>query len=174
MAKERGPEALRSRPRPGAPAKLTPDQKHLIADFLWHGAEAYGFRGDVWTCARLAQVLEQEFGVSYHPHHVSKLLKQLDWTPQVPITRAIQRDKIAIAQWQQKTWPRLLSKARKEGRVVIFEDESGFYLLPGIVRTYAPKGMTPIVYEWQTRDHLSVMGGITCDGKVFTLRVKSR
>lgn len=169
IARKRGPAALRSRPHPGAPPKLTSDQRQLIVDFLWHGAEAYGFRGDVWTSARIAQVLEQEFGVSYHAHHVAKILKQLDWTPQVPITRAIQRDEVAIAHWQQETWPGLLSKARREDRVVIFEDESGFYLLPGLVRTYAPKGLTPIIYEWQTRDHLSVMGGITCDGKVFTL-----
>src|SRR5262249_5458646 len=49
-----GPEALRSHPAPGATPKLTAHQKRLIPEFLWHGAEAYGFRGEVWTCARIA------------------------------------------------------------------------------------------------------------------------
>src|SRR3954466_5720616 len=49
-ARRGGPEALRSHPAPGAVAKLTPEQLRLIPDFLWHGPEAYGFRGDVWTC----------------------------------------------------------------------------------------------------------------------------
>ena len=48
-------------------------------------------------------------------------------------------------------------------------DESGFYLLPGVVKTYAPRGLTPILKEWQTRDHLSVMGGVTPQGKVYSL-----
>ncbi len=48
-------------------------------------------------------------------------------------------------------------------------DESGFYLLPGRVKTYSPCGLTPVVYEWQTRDHLSVMAGLTRRGRVYTL-----
>ena len=60
-------------------------------------------------------------------------------------------------------------RARRERRVLVFEDESGFYLLPGLVRTYAPEGWTPVVHEKQTRDHLSVMGGMTPEGKVYTL-----
>src|SRR5690348_13582819 len=61
LARRRGPEALTSRTRPGGPAKLTPEEKRLIADFLWHGPEAYGFRGEVWTCGRVAKVLAEEF-----------------------------------------------------------------------------------------------------------------
>ena len=57
-------------------------------------------------------------------------------------------------------------RARRERRVLVFEDESGFYLLPGLVRTYAPEGWTPVVHEKQTRDHLSVMGRMTPQGKV--------
>src|SRR4051794_32562410 len=57
-----GREALRARPAPGRPPKLSAQQKSLIPEFLWHGAEAYGFRGAVWTCARIAKVIEEEFG----------------------------------------------------------------------------------------------------------------
>jgi transposase len=53
--------------------------------------------------------------------------------------------------------------------VLVFVDESGFYLLPGLVRTYAPEGLTPVLREKVTRDHLSVMGGMTPAGKVYTL-----
>ena len=53
--------------------------------------------------------------------------------------------------------------------MLVFEDESGFYLLPGLVRPYAPEGQTPVIHETQTRDHLSVLGGRTPKGKVSTL-----
>jgi transposase len=164
-----GPEALASRPIPGRPARLTPQQRSLLPDFLWHGAEAYGFRGDVWTCARVAQVLKEEFGVGYSKSQVSRILKGLGWTPQVPATRALQRDEEAIARWRQQVWPRLRERARRERRALVFVDESGFYLLPGVVKTYGPEGETPVLDEWQTRDHLSVMGGLTPAGKVYVL-----
>jgi len=168
-AEQGGPDALRRRLRPGPAGKLLPGQRYLIADCLWHGAEAYGFRGDVWTCARVGKVIEEEFGVHYHKGHVSRILKEIGWTPQVPITRAIQRDEEAIARWRQHDWPQLKRIATRQGRTLVFVDESGFYLLPSVVKTYGRRGRTPVVDEWQTRDHLSVMGALTTDGRVYTL-----
>ncbi len=165
---ERGAQALRSQRHSGHP-KLTPEQKRLIPDFLWHGAESYGFRGDVWNCVRVAKVIERELGVRYHRHHVCRMLKQLGWTPQIPITRAIQRNEKEIARWRKEVWPELQQRAHKERRTLIFTDESGFYPLPGVVRTYGPKGNTPVILEWQTHDHLSVMGAVTAQGKLSTL-----
>lgn len=153
-ARNGGPEALRSRTSPGRPPKLSAAQKRLIPEFLWHGAEAYGFRGQVWTCARIAQVIQEELGTRYH--HVGRLLRELRWTPQVPIRRAIQRDEDAIRHWREEVWSDLRRQARRERRVLVFEDESGFYLLPGLVRTYAPQAQTPVIRQKQTRDHLSV------------------
>src|SRR5204862_5695530 len=124
---------------------------------------------EVWTCARVARVIEEEFGVRYHKDHVSRLLRELRWTPQVPIRRAIQRDEDAIRRWRDAVWPELRRRARRERRVLVCEDGSGFYLLPGLVRTYAPEAHTPVLREKQTRDHLSVMGGMTPAGKVTTL-----
>lgn len=169
LAKQKGPSALLAHPTTGHPPKLVIAQKRLIPEFLWHGAEAYGFRGDVWTCARIAQVIEEELGVFYHKDHVSRLMQELGWTPQVPITRAAQRDEVAIKYWRMVTWPELRRKAKRERRTLVFIDESGFYLLPGLVKTYGPKGETPVIDKWLTRDHLSVMGGFTLAGKLYTL-----
>src|SRR5258706_8665306 len=80
-AERGGIEALCSRPRPGPLAKITDEQLRLIPDFLWHGPEAYGFRGDVLTCERGVGVLFEELGVSYSKSQVSRLLKHLGWTP---------------------------------------------------------------------------------------------
>lgn len=168
-ARDGGPEALRARPGPGRTPRLTPAQERLIPEFLWHGAEAYGLRGDVWNCARIAAVIEEEFGVRYHKGHVSRLLRELGWTPQIPIRRATQRDEASIRHWRAAVWPDLRRRARREHRVLVFEDESGFYLLPGVVKTYAPEARTPVLCETQTRDHLSVMGGMTPEGKVYVL-----
>jgi transposase len=164
-----GREALFTRPGRGIKPKLTSEQIRLIPDLLWHGAEAYGFRGEVWTCDRVAGVIHEEFGVSYSRSQVSRLRKRLGWTPQVPITRAIQRDEEAIEGWRVESWPKLKERARRERRELVFVDESGFYLLPGVVKTYGPKARTPVLDEWQTHDHLSIMAGVTSQGKVYSL-----
>jgi hypothetical protein len=59
--------------------------------------------------------------------------------------------------------------ALKEGRTIVFADQSGFYLLPMVVRTYAPVGKTPILKENLTRDHLSAMSAITLEGKLYMM-----
>ena len=108
-----GQEALCARPHPGASPRLSEAQQRLIPDCLAHGAEAYGFRGAVWTCARVAKVIEAEFGVVYHKAHVSRLLKALDWTPQKPLRRAAQRDEAEIALWRTDIWPALKKRRRR-------------------------------------------------------------
>jgi transposase len=57
--------------------------------------------------------------------------------------------------------------AQKEGRTIVFADQSGFYLLPTVVRTYAPVGKTPVLEEHLSRDHLSAMSAIALDGKLY-------
>jgi hypothetical protein len=160
---------LLSHPAPGPVPTWTPAQRRLIPEFLWHGAEAYGFRGDGWTGARVARVIEEEFGVSYSKGQVSRLPRELHWTPQVPITRALQRDEGAIERWRTQTWPALKERARRERRPLACVDESGFYLPPGVVQTYGPKGLTPVLPGWQTHDHLAVMGRMTPDGRIYVV-----
>ncbi|MGH3089382.1 MAG: transposase [Rubrobacteraceae bacterium] len=58
-------------------------------------------------------------------------------------------------------------KSLREGRTIVFCDQSGFHLLPAVVRTYAPVGETPVLHEHLTRDHLSAMSGITLEGKLY-------
>jgi transposase len=71
-----GTEALLHHPAPGRQAALTDEQLCQLPELLARGAEAFGFRGDKWTTVRVANVLEQVFGVSYHPAHVSRLLRK--------------------------------------------------------------------------------------------------
>jgi len=168
-ARRESHERLRSTPHLGRPPKLTEEQQQLIPDFLWHGAEAYGFRGEVWTGPRVRKVLAEEFGVWYSPRQVERLLQKLGWTPQVPLVKAIQADPVAMEQWRVEVWPEVKERVRKEHRTLVFIDESGFYLLPEVVRTYAPKGSRPVQKEWQTNDHLSVMGALTPQGRIYSL-----
>lgn len=109
-ARAHGPEALHHRMPPGPTPKLTADQLAQLPTLLAYGAETYGFLGDVWTTKRVATVIEREFGVRYHPAHVSRLLRQIGWSVQKPIHRATQRDEAAIEAWHTERWPALQAK----------------------------------------------------------------
>jgi transposase len=124
--REYGMEAWRAKPRPTGPSKLAADQWRLIPEFLSHGAEAYGFRGECWTCARVATVIGEEFGVWYHKAHVSRLLKRLQWTPQMPIERAAQRDEALIAQWRLQSWPQLKKRHPLKAGLSCLSTSRGF------------------------------------------------
>jgi transposase len=103
-AAQGGRVALEARSRSGAPTKLSREALSLVPEFLSYGAEAYGFRGEVWTSRRVTKVIEWEYGVTYNHRYVASLLKRLNWTPQKPIERASQRDEAAIARWRIQAW----------------------------------------------------------------------
>jgi transposase len=111
-AREQGAQALRHKPPPGAPSRLSDEQRARLPELLAQGAQAHGFRGELWTCERVAVVIRREFGVSYHPAHVSRVVRALGLSLQKPQCRAEQRDEEAIEHWKQKKWPSL-KKGRK-------------------------------------------------------------
>ena len=115
-AGEQGVEALAHRPPPGLAPRLTAEQCAQLPTLLARGAPAYGFSGDVWTAKRVAQVIERTFGVSYHPDHVSRLLRACGGSYQRPITRATQRKAAQIASWYQERWPTLKKGRTKRER----------------------------------------------------------
>jgi|SRR5215218_3284386 len=106
-AREQGVEGLRHKPPPGATPRLSEDERAKLPELLAQGAEAHGFRGEVWTCERVATVIRREFGVSYHPAHVSRVVRALGLSLQKPQRRAEQRDEEAIEHWKEKKWPSL-------------------------------------------------------------------
>ena len=99
---------------------------------------------------------------------MSRLLKQLQWTAQMPIRRAIQRHEPAIKRWRAEDWPELkagMASAPGAG----FRGRIGVLPRAGVGKAVQLKGQTPVIHEKQTHDHLSVMGGMTPEGKVYTL-----
>jgi transposase len=106
-AREEGVEGLRHKPPPGATPRLSEDERAKLPKLLAQGAQAHGFRGEVWTCERVATVIRREFGVSYHPAHVSRVVRALGLSLQKPQRRAEQRDEEAIDNWKEKKWPSL-------------------------------------------------------------------
>ena len=109
-AQTQGLDALRRKKAKGPVARLSAEQRAQLPALLNQGAEAFGFRGAVWTRARIAAVIKRTFGVAYHPAHISRILKAIRWSRQQPIRRARQRNERAIQHWREHEAPAIKKK----------------------------------------------------------------
>lgn len=114
-ATQQGRQALCHRRPPGRPQRLSDVQQAELVGLLERGAEAFGYTGAVWTTTRVAELIARQFGIVYHPAHISRLLRRLGWSVQKPIQRATQRDEAAITSWQTERWPALKKTPQPRG-----------------------------------------------------------
>jgi transposase len=106
-----GDKALVAKPHPGRPPFLTPEQEKQVLEWLAELPTKHGFRTDLWTARRVAQLILQKWKVKFHPHYLREWLTKRNYTPQKPARRAKQRNPEGIAGWLQKDWPRIKKKS---------------------------------------------------------------
>ncbi len=167
--REEGVEGLRRRIAPGATPRLSEEERARLPELLGPRSTSARFsrrrmdvressRGDPQRVRRelppgtrepFAQEVEVEFAKARASSESAG--RRSD--------RTLERGALAFSE----------KGAIEEGRTILFVDQSGFYLLPTVVRTYAPIGQTPILREQLSRDHLSVMSGITLEGKLLMI-----
>ena len=112
-----GRDALVGAERLGRPPRLSDGQLAAVQAALMAGPKANGFGTDMWTLARVGQVIEQVTGVRYSPSQTWLILRQrLGWTRQRPARRAVERDEQAIEQWVKRDWPRIKRGLDAEAR----------------------------------------------------------
>jgi transposase len=105
--RKRGAKGIQARPTPGRPTKLDRRQRARLERLLLRGAWSAGYESDLWTCPRIAELIAEQFGVSYHPDHIGRLLRSLGWSPQRPQRRAAERNEQRIQGWVRDDWPRI-------------------------------------------------------------------
>jgi transposase len=115
---EGGVASLAAKPHPGPTPKLSHDQKQELVTILKDGPNAAGYRTDLWTCARVSEVVRKKFRVSYHADHVGRILHDLGFSPQKPQQVAREQDAAAVERWRNKDWPRIKKKPADAVRVL--------------------------------------------------------
>ena len=110
-----GQSALRKAGRAGRKPRLSEKQRKQITKLLLAGPERLGYETPLWTCPRVAHLIEQQFGVRYHEGHVWKLLVGLGWSPQRPMGRARERSEEQVQHWKKKGLPALKKKRSGKG-----------------------------------------------------------
>jgi transposase len=101
---------LVARPVSGRPGKLTSTQEKIALRWLTESPSHHGFGTELWTAARLGQLIREEFGVRFNPRYLSAWLRERGFTPQKPERVPRERDPEAIAAWLESDWPRIQKK----------------------------------------------------------------
>lgn len=168
-AKARGPgngvRALRLRHAPGRERKLSATQERQV--FRWVNGKnprQYGFEFALWTRQLVRELIEQKLGISLSLASVGAVLARQGLTAQKPLQRAYQRDPVAVARWQQETYPGIARQAKRDKADVYFWDESGFRADSVHGKTWGAKGHTPVVSVPGQRQGISAASAVNAKG----------
>jgi transposase len=101
--------------RSGRPAGLTEKQQRELGDIIDSGPVAYGFVSGVWNGKMIAEVICDEFGVSYTPRHVRDLLDKFNFSVQRPKRLLAKADPCAQRKWRRYTYPNIKKKRELQG-----------------------------------------------------------
>jgi transposase len=107
-----GAAAVAAKAACGRPRRLTVRDLTRLRRMLLKGAVAAGLPTDLWTCPRVAWLIQRQFDIQYHPAHVSRVLHGLGFSPQKPTRRAVERDEERIRAWIEQDWPRVKKTPR--------------------------------------------------------------
>lgn len=114
IARERGVAALKAKPTPGRPRKLSARQEKAVLGWVGKSPMRFGFPDELWTSRRLASLIEERFGVHFNSNYLVEWLTLRGFSAQTPVKKALERDEVAIAQWAGQEWPRIEKKPRRK------------------------------------------------------------
>ena len=127
---------------------------------LTQGAQGRGYTTELWTTSRVADLIEQECGVKYHPGMCGCSVQGLGWSCQRPAKRALERDEEKIERWKKRRWPKLKKKPEGKTHDSVYRRER-IERKAALLSTWSPKGQTPILQYHFNWKHLSAMAGVT-------------
>jgi transposase len=161
-------QPLTSKP-PGGKSRLSEIELSQLPNLLEKGSEFYGFSGDYWTHSRVGYVIHQEFNVQYEDKQVGRILELINWTRQKPQKKDAQQSAAKVEKWQKEDLPALKKKAIEEDYDIYYHDEATVQLCANVVKTYSPRGKTPILALHDTKgyQYVCLASSINESGKMF-------
>jgi transposase len=163
--REGGMEALRAKPVPGRPPKLSGSQlRKLYALIVGANPRQLQFEFSLWTREIVREVIRREFGVALSAVSVGRLLRTIGLSPQRPLYRAYQQDPEAVERWKTQDYPAIRAEAAQLGATIYFADEAAVRSDYHAGTTWAPVGQTPMVRTTGARLSVNMISAVTATG----------
>ena len=160
-----GKDALAAKPIPGAPPKLDAKQIAKLSRMIRDKTPLqFDFEFALWTLAMIRELIKRQFRVNLSEVSVGRLMKRMGFTPQRPLYRAWQQDPSMVERWREHEYPKIAARAKKEGALILFADESGIRSDHHAGTTWAPQGKTPVVKATGARYGLNMLSAVSAKG----------
>ena len=170
-----GESALKAKPIPGAPPKLDAKQMARLARIVYtKNPLQLNFEFALWTLAMIRVLIRREFAVSLSEVSVGRLMRRLGFSPQRPLYRAWQQDPALVERWRAEDYPKIAARAKREGALIFFADESGIRSDHHAGTTWAPVGQTPVVKATGARYGLNMLSALNALGHFRFMTVDGR
>jgi transposase len=154
----KGTASLQYQRPPGRPGKLTKTQRRELANLIKAGPQAAGYTSGCWNTPMIQDLIQRRFSVSYHPHYLATLLHNLGFSYQKARFVSDHLNEAKRLEWCQRTWPKILRKARQQKALLLFGDETSFAQWGSLSYTWAPTGEQPEVRTSGKRKGYKVFG----------------
>jgi transposase len=162
-----GGEALRAKPIPGRPKKLSDEQAERIYETLCTKTpDQLQFEFQLWTRWLVRDLIMRIFGISLTEQAVGRMLRSWGMSPQRPVGQAIQRDEAKVMRWKTEQFPKIRAAARQAGATVYFGDEASVRTDHHGGTTWAPVGETPVVSRTGDRKSVLMLSAVSAQGKL--------
>jgi transposase len=163
--REGGVAALKAKPVPGRPSKLSgPQIARLYALIVGKDPRQMQFDFALWTREMVREVIRREFRAALSVVSVGRLLRKMGLSPQRPLHRAYEQNPEAVARWKSETYPAIRAEAEQAGATIYFADEAGIRSDYHSGTTWAPIGRTPVVHNTGKRFSVNMISAITAKG----------
>ena len=159
-------ERLRGRP-PGACRKLSMVQEVWIRQRIVGAVPAQmSLPFALWTRRAIQALVAAQFGIEVSDRLIGKYLKRWGYTAQRPVKRAMEQRPALIQTWLREKYPAIATRAKAEGGVLYWADETAVKEDAHWVRGFAPAGRTPVLDMPARWDRLSMISAITNRGEI--------
>jgi transposase len=170
-----GESALKAKPIPGAPPKLDAKQMAKLGRIVrTKNPLQLNFEFALRTLAMIRVLIRREFAVSLSEVSVGRLMRRLGFSPQRPLYRAWQQDRGLVERWRAEDYPKIAARAKREGALIFFADESGIRSDHHTGTTWAPVGETPVVKATGARYGLNMLSAVNALGHFRFMTVEGR
>lgn len=170
-----GEPALKAKPIPGAPPKLDAKQMQKLARIVrTKNPLQLNFEFALWTLAMIRELIRRDFAVSLSEVSVGRLMRRLGFSPQRPLYRAWQQDPALVERWRAEDYPKIAARAKREGALIYFADESGIRSDHHAGTTWAQVGQTPVVKATGARYGLNMLSAVNALGHFRFMTVEGR
>ena len=160
-----GDAALKAKPIPGAPPKISARQMQLLARIVREKSPLqFRFPYALWTLATIRELIRRKFAVALSEVSVGRLMRRLGFSPQRPLYRAWQQNPALVESWREEVYPKIAARAKRERALIFFADESAIRSDYHAGTTWSPVGKTPVVETTGARFSVNMLSAVNAHG----------